>query len=173
MIASQGDSFPVIGQSEDGIYLLIHMLDYGIRCWGPRDQFELIGPVESLAFVTPMPPDTTDGQVVVWEGTWTTRLGDPTGDVEDAVYEIDLNQEYDVVSGSFYDEPSASMIEIEGSVNYESKTLVGSYYVGIDRGPFYWQMINDDQFVGSNNDGEFYWCGYRNDAGFPEPCMGQ
>ena len=58
-----------------------------------------------------------------------------------------------------------------GSLSADNKTLSGTWGSGMHDGPFVWHWLNQKQFNGNIDNGLGAWCGYREGAGQPSPCM--
>ncbi len=120
---------------------------------------------------TPKPTDTltpTPTPIYDWTGTWKTSFG-RTG-YRHVTWIVTFNQTDNKVSGSFiYGERT---ITLEGSLSSDWQLLTGTWDNGTSSGPFELKMVSVNQFIGNQDNGEYEWCGVRNRAGFPSPCMG-
>jgi hypothetical protein len=155
----------VLGRYQESDYWVIENPDRAGECWIWGYYATLEGPLDDLPYYT-QPPTPTP--VVDWSGTWTTSHGPPG--VMHETYIVTLNQTNSTITGSFT--IGDLTVNLSGSLSADDQTLSGTWDDGSDTGPFTWQFINENQFTGNRNSGMIEWCGYRQGAGYPSPCMG-
>jgi hypothetical protein len=98
--------------------------------------------------------------VASFYGTWTTQCAVPGCDT------MVLEQDGLNVSGTYYN----GARNIEGTV--DGLVLTGEWSYGNTSGEFVFYMLtNGEQFNGSYATGTQQWCGHRDGAGFPNPCL--
>ncbi len=153
----------VVGRYQAGDYWIINNPSGSGDCWIWGYYATVEGPLESLPYYT-QPPTPTP--VVDWNGTWTTKYGPLGGPYEN--FTVNLTQSDSTVSGTFtYD---AEAYSLTGSLSADFMTLSGTWMGSGDSGSFLFHWLNPNQFNG-NVSSSFEWCGYRNGAGVPSPCI--
>jgi hypothetical protein len=155
----------VVGRYPGGDYWIVNNPDGTGECWLWGFYATVTGPTDDLPVYT-QPPTPTP--VIDWSGTWTTFYGNPGGLLD--TYIVTLNQNNNKVTGSFM--TGSVTVNLSGTLSNDDQTLTGTYDDGSVTGSFVWEMINRDQFVGNSDSGSYAWCGYRNGAGRPSPCLG-
>ncbi len=160
-----GEEATIVGRSADDDYWIIENPDAPGECWIWGFYATVENPTDQLPVYTPPPTPTP---VMDWSGTWITSHGVPSMMHEN--FTVILNQDGDTVTGSF-DIGGGNMVTLQGTLSADGSTLTGLWFDSANSGPFSWQMINANQFIGNRNDRFYEWCGYRNGAGFPSPCM--
>jgi hypothetical protein len=159
-----GETAEVVGRYQSGNYWVIENPDGSGECWIWGYYATLEGPLENLPYVT-QPPTPTP--VVEWTGTWTTayaEIGDPYITIT-----VSLTQSDDIVYGSFT--YNTMYYSLTGSLSDDLRTLSGYWDNGITTGPFLFHWLNPNQFNGNAANGSIEWCGYRNGAAIPSPCL--
>jgi len=104
-----------------------------------------------------------------WTGTLITFDGPPGGAYETML--VVINQSNSSINGSFsFADASYS---INGALSTDKKTMSGTFDSGAIGGSFVWYWLNQNQFNGNIYDGGAAWCGFRESAGQPSPCLSQ
>lgn len=159
-----GETAEVVGRYQAGDYWVIDDPDGNRNCWVWGYYATLEGPIDNLPYYT-QPPTPTP--VIDWTGTWITRYGPPGGPYYDIT--VTLDQTNSSVNGSFTFMTQA--YSIYGTLSEDYMTLSGTWDNGTTTGPLLYHMVNPNQFNGNEDSGTNEWCGYRNSAGLPSPCM--
>ncbi len=104
-----------------------------------------------------------------WEGDWTIWI------VIDQPYQLTmtLSQSGDLISGTSTTGDGETVTTINGvlSADFASGTWVDDQGFS---GTFEWRQINANQFIGKwqQTDTPYAWCGARDGASQPDPCLG-
>jgi hypothetical protein len=165
-----GETGNVVGRYLDGNYWIINNPDGGGECWLWGYYATLEGPLDNLPYYTPPPtptPTLTPTPVIEWTGTWTTayaEIGNPY-----VTFSISLTQSDGIVYGSFT--YNTVYYSLTGSLSDDLMTFSGYWDNGITTGPFLFHWLNPNQFNGNAANGSIEWCGYRNGASIPSPCL--
>jgi hypothetical protein len=107
-----------------------------------------------------------------WQSTWTIYVGSP-GSYE--TYSVAMNVAGNALSGAF-PYGGGDLVAFTGTISADMQSASGTYTdtSGPD-GTFQWQINagNLDQFKGSASAGgtDFEWCGAKNGAAQPSPCI--
>ena len=168
-----GKQAEVVGVSTTGGYWIIKNPNHAGECWLWDFYATITGPTDGLPRINPPPtptPSFTPTPIYNWTGSWTTSYGISGSPHE--TYTIHLTQKGSSVTGSAM--IGASTVNVTGSLSADFMTLTGTWsQVSPEAsGPFVFKMININQFVGNEGGGIHEWCGYREGAGLPSPCMG-
>jgi hypothetical protein len=171
-----GQQAEVVGQFADGDYWVIKNPSRPGECWLWGNYATLEGPVGQLPYFTPPPtptptftltPTFTSTPEVNWTGSWTTayaEIGNPYITIP-----ISLTQSGSIVYGNFT--YNTIYYNLTGSLSSDLRTLTGYWDNGITTGPFLFHWLNPNQFNGNAANGSIQWCGYRNGAMIPSPCL--
>jgi hypothetical protein len=165
-----GETAQVVGQYLPGNYWIIDNPDGSGDCWIWGYYATLEGPVDDLPYFTQPPtptPTVTPKPVVNWTGTWTSayaEVGNPY-----VTFPISLTQSDSIVYGSFT--YNTMYYSLTGSLSADLLTLSGYWDNGITTGPFLFHWLNANQFNGNAASDSIEWCGYRNGASIPSPCL--
>jgi hypothetical protein len=154
----------VVGQYAQDDYWVIKNPDRAGECWLWGYYATLEGPVGELPYFTPPPTPTPE---VNWTGTWTTayaEIGNPY-----ITFTISLSQSGTIVYGNFT--YNTMYYSLTGSLSNDLMTFTGYWDNGITTGPFLFHWLNPNQFNGNAANGSIEWCGYRNGASIPSPCL--
>jgi len=160
-----GETARVVGKSSEGDYWLIENPDAAGICWLWGYYATVVGPTMYLAIHTPPPTPTP---IYYWAGVWTTSHG--VTSFPHQTFIVTLNQTDNNVSGSFI--VGGVTVTLEGSLSSDWQLFTGTWDDGTNSGPFEWKMISVNQFIGNMDNGDYEWCGARNGADIPSPCMG-
>jgi hypothetical protein len=165
-----GEMAEVVGQSMDGQYWIIKNPDQNGECWLWGQYASVSGATTGLPKYTPPPTPTP---VFVWTGTWTTYNG-PNGGPYD-VFTINLTMTAHTLSGTIL-EGGNWVADLNGTVKDDLLSAYGNWASGTSSGTFEFFAYGANQFQGNgvnNNDPGFVydWCGGRNGAGQPSPCL--
>jgi len=175
-----GEQAEVVGVSQDGDYWVIALPRQTGQCWIIGIYATVTGDTSGLPILTPqllltatlgptLDPALTPTLAATldynWTGTWTTSQGLPGASHE--TFMVTLTQTNLTVTGSI-----EGFIDLNGTLSPDGSTLTGTWSDPPASGPFEFKMINLNQFTGNINNREYEWCGYRNNAGVPSPCMG-
>lgn len=98
--------------------------------------------------------------VASWYGTWSTDCG-----LLASCGNLTIAQDGSTVTGSY----AGGQGTITGTVN--GATLTGTYMRGIGNGTISFQMLGDGNQFNGNWGGTNHWCGSRNGAVNPIPCL--
>ena len=170
-----GQEVEVVGVSEDGQYWVIKNPTRAGECWLWGHHASVVGPTEELPRRTPPPtptpsptptPTLTPTPVYDWSGTWTTSQQFEGVSEE---YIIELTQSNDTVTGSYM--RLGLLVTMNGTLSADKQVLSGTISNDTGSAPFTLRLINLNQFIG-NADETVAWCGHREGAGLPSPCMG-
>lgn len=165
-----GQQAEVVGQFANGDYWVIKNPSRPGECWLWGNYATLEGPVGQLPYFTPPPtptPTFTPTPEVNWTGSWMTayaEIGNPY-----ITFQISLSQSGSIVYGSFT--YGTLNYDLTGSLSNDLRTLTGYWDNGITTGPFLFHWLNPNQFNGNAANGSIEWCGYRNGATIPSPCL--
>ena len=159
-----GQTGNVVGRYQAGDYWVIDNPNGRGECWIWGFYATLEGPTDNLPYYT-QPPTPTP--VVDWSGTWVTKYGPVASPVYDIT--ITLNQTNSTVNGSFTF--MTVSYTIYGTLSSDYMTLTATWDNGTTTGPLVFHMLNPNQFNGNESNGTNAWCGYRNSAGLPSPCV--
>jgi hypothetical protein len=165
-----GESAEVVGVSMDGQYWIIKNPDQNGECWLWGNNATVAGPTDNLPKYTPPPTPTP---AFVWDGTWTTYNGDPGGPFDIFTMTITVNE--NTLTGQVY-EGGVWAADLNGTVSDNLLTAYGGWVSNTSAGTFEFFALGSNQFQGNgvnNNDPNFLyaWCGGRNGAGQPSPCL--
>ena len=166
-----GEQAEVVGVAETGNYWVIRNPRRAGECWLWGQYATVVGQISGLPRRTPPPtptPSFTPTPVYNWTGTWTTAFGVPGMMTE--TYIVTLNQTNGSVTGSFM--IGAIQVNMNGTLSSDKVTLTGTWSSPGDSGVFTFQLVSLNQFVGNMNNRDYQWCGHREGAGLPSPCMG-
>ena len=159
-----GQTAEVVGSWPCGNYWIIPNPNGSGECWLWGYYATVTGPTDGLPAYT-QPPTPTP--VVNWTGSWTTLIGDPGGPYETIL--VNVTQSDSTASGSFT--YSGMAYTMNGSLSSDKMTWSGTWDNGSSTGPFLWHWLNPNQFNGNEDSGSSAWCGYREGAGQPSPCL--
>ncbi|KAA3648314.1 MAG: hypothetical protein DWQ07_04795 [Chloroflexi bacterium] len=185
---SPGQTANVTAQTSVNNYVLIQNPGGGPDCWLWLQHATVNGDISSLAVVTPpasptptltatlaftQTPTPTTVAPINWTGSWTMILGEP--------FTVNVTQSGNSINGLWTS--GASTISFSGTVSNNGTTVNGSFDVNaaaVLNGNFIWQMLpgSTDQFNGNIQQvspaqyNGLAWCGWRNGAGQPNPCLG-
>jgi hypothetical protein len=165
-----GEQAEVVGVYPDGDYWVIKNPRRAGECWLWGNYATVVGQITGLPTYTSPPtptptPSFTPTPNYNWTGSWITSHGNP-----DDTYVISLTQTDMTVEGSYTD--GGNIVTFNGTLSADKLTINGVWVSIFTSGFFEIKLINPNQFVGNNNNGDYPWCGYREGAGFPSPCMG-
>ena len=165
-----GEMAEVVGQSMDGQYWIIKNPDQNGDCWLWTQYASVNGQTANLPRFTPPPTPTP---AFVWTGTWTTYNG-PNGGPYD-VFIINLTVTGNSVSGTILNGGSW-VADLSGTVANDFLSVYGNWTASTTSGTFEFFAYGANQFQGNgvNNDDLTFiydWCGGRNGAGQPSPCL--
>ncbi len=154
----------VVGRYQAGDYWVIENPTSSGECWIWGYYATIEGPLDSLPYYT-QPPTPTPA--VNWTGTWTTQYGPPGGPYYDIT--VILNQTDSNINGSFTF--MTTPYTVYGTLSTDYMTFSGTWDNGTTTGPLLYHWLNPNQFNGNEDSGTNAWCGYRNSAGMPSPCL--
>ncbi len=161
-----GESAEIIGKNSRGDYY--YVTDGANRsrdCWLWDRYVEVSGDISQIPVFTPPPTPTPTYD---WAGTWESWA-------DSATFTMTLTQSGDQISGSFtYLAQDYSIVGVRGS---GGQTVTGTLTRegSSDTAAFTWEMLdNRDQFTGNlvSSGSPEPWCGARNGAAQPSPCLG-
>jgi hypothetical protein len=159
-----GEQAEVVGRWPGGNYWIIPNPDGSGECWLWGYYATVEGPTADLPAYT-QPPTPTP--IIDWSGTWTTFIGDPAGPYDTVT--VTINQTDMSVTGSF--SYAGGDYSLSGTLSADRMTLSGTWNRSGSTGPFLWHWLNMNQFNGNEDNGNYAWCGYREGAGQPSPCL--
>jgi len=167
-----GEQAEVVGVSENGEYWVIKLPMLADECWIIGTYATVTGDTSGLPMRAPGPvtaptagSTSSPSMTYNWSGTWTTSQGLPGAAHE--TFMVTLEQTNLSVTGSI-----EGFIGLSGTLSADGSTLTGTWSDPPFSGPFEFKMINLNQFIGNINNRENEWCGFRENAGLPSPCMG-
>ncbi|TAK13485.1 MAG: hypothetical protein EPO32_05310 [Anaerolineae bacterium] len=168
-----GEVAEIVAVDPSGNYYYIPNPDGSGYCWVWAEYATVEGSTAGLPVYTPPPtptPTYTPTPIAHWAGSWSLYI-EPFA----ASYPLSLTQSGLTVSGSF--DLGGVPINVVGTVSADGMTVTGTWTNSStsDSGSFVWKLkANLNQFVGNFVDsGTTYgWCGYRNGASVPSPCLG-
>jgi len=163
-----GEEAEVVGEWDAGDYWIIPNPDGPGDCWLWGRYATVEGPTADLPLVTQPPTPTPD---IDWSGAWTGAIGNPGGPYD--TFTVTVTQSGTTVTGTFVDPSTSRTINMSGALSADYMTWSGNWDSGADTGTFLWHWLNPNQFNGNGSgpSGTFAWCGYRNGAGQPSPCL--
>ncbi len=168
-----GEEAEIVARFDEGDYWVIKNPDQPGQCWLWGYYATVTGDVDSLPVYTrPPTPTVTPTPAVLWTGSWTTFIQDPVEREEGFwVFTVTVNQTNNTASGTAVgSEESWGTIQMSGALSADQTTWSGTWQSADESGAFLWHWINPNQFNG-NMGGDLYWCGFREGAGRPTPCM--
>ena len=169
-------SFAIIAaQSSVNNYVLIQNPAGGPNCWLWLQYASITGDISGLPVVTPPPsptPTFTPTPMIDWSGSW--NHSDDGG----GPYTINIAVTGSSLSGSFA--AGGSNFTVAGTISPDGMSVSGTLTdtTAVTSGPFNWFIVpgsNNNQFNGNGDTGvgaTFGWCGWRNGAVMPVPCLG-
>lgn len=167
-----GEQAEVVGVSGNGEYWVIMLPPEASECWITGYYATVTGDTSDLPIRTPLSNTTptsspTSGPATGynWTGTWTTSQGLPGAAHETLM--VTLVQTNLTVTGSI-----EGGIDLSGTLSADGLTLTGTWSNPPHTGQFAFKLINMNQFIGNTHDYAYEWCGFRENAGVPSPCMG-
>jgi hypothetical protein len=166
-----GEQAEVVGVAENGDYWIIKNPRGPGECWLWGQYASVAGQTSGLPRLTPPPtptPTFTPTPAYNWTGTWTTSFG-VTGFPHEN-YVINLTQDNASVSGSFT--VGTNVVSLNGTLSADYMILTGTWSDSFNSGPFEFKLVSMDQFIGNRDNRDYEWCGYREGAGLPSPCLG-
>ncbi len=163
---SEGETAPVLAQSEDGLYWVIDNPDGEGSCWLWGYHAALNGPSADLARVT---PEALPSPKMSWEGLWTIymgKIGGPLDQASMAVTVKDYNLSAVVTLGG-------QTLTLSGEIKDDGSTVVGQFSGDGMTGSFSFYGLTQDQFQGQGiiEDRVFAWCGITDGTEQPTPCF--
>ncbi|MCB2202828.1 hypothetical protein KQH56_02360 [bacterium] len=165
-----GESAEVVGVSMDGQYWIIKNPDQNGECWLWGNYASVMGSTDGLPKFTPPPTPTP---AFIWDGTWTMYNGDPGGPFD--VYAMTLTVNGSTMTGQVY-EGGVWTADLNGTVSDNLLAAYGSWASNTSTGSFEFFALGSNQFQGNginntNPNNVYAWCGGRNGAGQPSPCL--
>lgn len=159
-----GKTLDILGRTADQTYWYVSdPLEPGTECWLWGRYAQVSGAVDTVPVFTPPPTPTPS---FVWGGSWNVSVRNANGTMS-------LSQSGSSISGTLTLEGLSYQIAAstsDGGRQANGDVLQNGNAV-VD---FTWFMLdNTDQFQGSYEQGQntYPWCGYRDGAGYPSPCM--
>ena len=172
-ILNPGQRGIITAQSSVSNYVLIQSPGGGPDCWLWLQYATITGNIGNLPLVTPPPsptPTITPTPTIDWTGAWMTDSGT-------AQFTLNITQNGNVLSAS--EVVNAITVTINAVLSANSRTATGTWTQDNGfSGTFVWQLLPGtvDQFNGNwvnvPGPGGNQWCGFRNGAGYPNPCAG-
>jgi hypothetical protein len=163
-----GELMQVVGVHAQGNDYVIVDYGSGNSCWlwlqyADKTDFNGYGLTAYNTPPTPTPTFTPTPSFN-WNGTWIISVEDE-GD-----FPMPVTQTGDSISGSF--DAGGQLVSITASLSADYQVATGTWSTDSNSGPFKWQIKsgNPNQFVGSGDPGKF-WCGAKNGASQPSPCL--
>ncbi len=161
-----GEEAEVMARSADGQYWVIRNPDnHGGLCWLWGNYASVVGPIANLPVWDPPPTPTPTRD---WTGTWTIWLGAEGGGDPGFDSEMTVNITGDNFTGSMM--LLGGSVDINGVINADRTMASGTWTSNADAGPFTFYWISENQFNGNWN-GTGAWCGSREGAERPNPCL--
>ncbi|KAA3648313.1 MAG: hypothetical protein DWQ07_04790 [Chloroflexi bacterium] len=172
-VVNPGQSVVITAQTTNSNYVLVQAPGGGPDCWLWLQHATISGNIGNLPLVTPPPsptPTLTPTEVIDWTGAWQTDSGN-------AQFVLNITQSGNTITAT--EVVNAITLTINAALSPDGRTATGAWVQdnGIS-GTFVWQMLpgSTDQFNGNwvtvPPPGANYWCGFRNGAGYPNPCAG-
>jgi len=172
-----GESAEVVGQSTDGQYWIIKNPDHPGECWLWGRYATVTGPTDDLPEYTPPPtptPTHTPTPAFYWGGDWSARIAP-----EDAVFSLVYSMTVTVDGRNFtavVDLGAEGIMNVLGTISDDYLSVSGTWSGGASTGTFELYALGTDQFQGNHAnpldpDDVLAWCGGREGAGIPSPCM--
>lgn len=159
-----GKSLTILGRNADQSYWYVSDPQQpGKECWLWGRYAQVSGPIDTVPVFTPPPTPTPS---FVWASSWSVLVNQTAGT-------MNLTQNGSSVSGSLVSGGESYTISAgtsDGGRQASGDVLQNGNQVV----KFQWYMLeNTDQFRGSYVLGQstYPWCGYRNGAGNPSPCL--
>lgn len=159
-----GRTLDIVGRNAEGTYWYVtDPLEPGTECWLWGRYAQVSGAVDTVPVFTPPPTPTPS---FVWGGSWTVNVNNSAGTMS-------LSQSGSSISGSLT--VGGQNYDIAASTGDGGRQANGEVLQnGNKLVDFQWYMLdNTDQFRGSYLQGQstLPWCGYRDGAGYPSPCL--
>lgn len=159
-----GKTLDIVGRNAEQTYWYVSdPQEPGTECWLWGRYAQVSGAVDTVPVFTPPPTPTPS---FVWSGSWSVNVQGTNGSMS-------LSQSGSSVSGS--------LSLLNNTYNIAASTSDGGRRANGDVlqdgeviVDFTWYMLdNTTQFRGSYEQGPntYPWCGYRDGAGYPSPCM--
>ena len=161
-----GEQAEVMARSADGQYWVIRNPDNnGGLCWLWGNYATVEGPIVNLPVWDPPPTPTPTHD---WDGAWSVWLGSEGGGDLLVEAEMTVNISGDNFTGTLT--LMGETADINGVINADHTSASGTWTSTMDAGPFIFYWISDTQFNGNWN-GTGAWCGARDGAAQPDPCL--
>jgi hypothetical protein len=164
-----GEKADVVGQSSDGLFWIINNPDQPGECWLWGEYAAVTGPTEALPRYTPPPTPTP---AFTWAGTWTTYNGTAILVVDTMTVTVDGKAFTGVI-----DLGGGDTLVLSGTISDDHLSVHGTFQGPVVTGVFNFFAMGANQFQGNGDTdagfaGEmFAWCGGRDGAGQPAPCL--
>ena len=164
-----GEEAEVVGISSDGGTWIIKNPDGEGECWLWGYYASVAGPTQGLPVRTPPPTPTPE---FTWAGTWTT-YNFQTGTAPD-IFILTVTVDGTAFTG-IIDLGADGLAQLNGTISADYTYVTGTWFNNVTNGTFTFFALGRDQFQGNGiKPGEVWeWCGGRNGAGMPVPCLKQ
>lgn len=163
----EGEEAEVVGVSADGGTWIIQNPDREGECWLWGQYADVTGPTDGLR-VYETPPTPTPA--FVWEGAWTIYNFVP-GDPVDT-FLMNITVDGDAFTGVITVDP-AFTVNLTGTLSDDRLSVTGTWTSPTFDGTFAYYALGANQFQGSGRREGILaaWCGSRDGAGMPDPCL--